>query len=102
MANVLTIGPQAHHTKGSGVQRVYNGFCKHYMYLITLHLFSGKLSRESNLQVMTDRSFLVAMFARVHRNISLMNYMYKQMCGFHGSCSSFRCILVYRHYLNRT
>ena len=26
-----------------------------------------------------------------------MNELYKQICGFHGSCSSFSLILVYRH-----
>ena len=69
---------------------------------VTLHLCIGKRSRESSVQVMTNRSFLIARFARVHLNFSLMNELYKQIYGFHGLCSPFRLILVYRHYLNRT
>ena len=62
----------------------------------------GQHSRESSEQVMTDKPFLDVRFARVHWNFSLMNELYKQICGFHGSCSPFRLILVYRHYSNRT
>ena len=62
----------------------------------------GKRSRESSMQVIADKPVLFARFARVHRNFSVITELYKQICGFHGSCSPFRLILVYRHYLNRT
>ena len=42
----------------------------------------------------------VCLFVRGHRNFSLMKCI-KNICGFHGSCSPLRLILIYRmlHWL---